>query len=63
MKKNRYKFTIPNNERQHYLVVAPETHQIVKHYARKWGVTITAATQQLLSIAIKKTIQEEQSND
>jgi len=57
---NRYRFTISNPERtNHHLVVSSDTHGVVIHYARKWNVTITEATQRMLDIAIKELVKEE----
>ncbi len=54
---NRYKYTISNTERKHHhLVVSPETHEAIKTYAESRGLTITEATQKLLTIGIKHEI-------
>ena len=55
----RYRYTIPNTERiHHHLVVSPETHEAIKYYAKKWGVTITEATYRLLTTALKSELQK-----
>ena len=58
MGKSGYKYTVSENERKRYhLVVSGDTHDTILFYARKWNVTITEATQRLLS----KVIEEYQS--
>ena len=52
-----YKYTIPNDERKRYhLVVSKETHRTIVHYSRRWGLSITTATQQILAKTIKELL-------
>jgi len=53
-----YKFTIPNPERKSHLVVSPQTHLAIKLYAQKNNITITEATQRLLSNALKSELEK-----
>ena len=53
----KLKYTIPNSERKHYhLVVSKETHEVVKLYAKKWEVSITEATQRLLTKDVEEML-------
>jgi len=50
----RYKYTIPANERNKcHLIVSRQTHNVIVLYAKKWNITITEATQRILSQSIK----------
>ena len=57
-RKRTSKYVILNRDRGNHLVVSTETHDAVKFYAAKHKLTLTEATQRLLTIAIDKVERE-----
>lgn len=55
----RYKYTLSEKERNRYhLVVSKDSHDVMVYYAKKWGITITEATQRILAREVERLIKE-----
>ena len=55
----QHSYILSEHDRLHYrLPVSEETHNVIKHYAKKWDITMEETTQIMLAKYIKEALDE-----